>query len=154
MNRPPPLQNLRILAVSQFGAGPFGTQFLADLGAEIIKIEDPAVGGDVARHVGPYAADGDSLYFQSFNRGTRSITLDLKHPQGFAVLRDLARVSHAVYIEAEWDPRDPLGEMEFVGRMRKDAGIPTVAVAQAWLDRDESPGTCFALRLPATTRER
>ena len=109
MNRPPPLQNLRILAVSQFGAGPFGTQFLADLGAEIIKIEDPAVGGDVARHVGPYAADGDSLYFQSFNRGTRSITLDLKHPQGCAVLRDLARVSHAVYNNLRGDLPETLG---------------------------------------------
>jgi len=83
--------------VSQFGAGPFGTQLLADLGAEIIKIEDGAVGGDVSRHVGPYTGDGDSLYFQSFNRGKKSITLDLKHPDGQAVLRDLARVSHAVY---------------------------------------------------------
>jgi crotonobetainyl-CoA:carnitine CoA-transferase CaiB-like acyl-CoA transferase len=107
--RRPPLQNLRILAVSQFGAGPFGTQLLADLGAEILKIEDPGVGGDVARHVGPYAADGDSLYFQSFNRGAKSITLDLKHPQGFAVLRDLARVSHAVYNNLRGDLPETLG---------------------------------------------
>ena len=77
-----PLDGLRVLAVSQFGAGPFGTQLLADLGAEIIKIEDPAVGGDVARQVGPFADDGDSLYFQSFNRGKKSLTLDLKHPDG------------------------------------------------------------------------
>ena len=47
------------------------------------------------------------------------------------------RVSHAVYIEAEWDPRDPLGEMEFLGRIRKSTSFPTVAVAQAWLDRDD-----------------
>jgi len=92
-----PLEGLRILTVSQFGAGPFGTMLLADLGAEVIKIEDPAVGGDVARHVPPYTIDDDSLYFQSFNRGKKSITLDLEHPQGQAVLRDLARVSHAVY---------------------------------------------------------
>jgi crotonobetainyl-CoA:carnitine CoA-transferase CaiB-like acyl-CoA transferase len=93
----PMLAGLRIVTVSQFGAGPYGTQMLADLGAEVIKIEDPHVGGDVSRQVGPYAADGDSLYFQSFNRGKKSLTLDLVHPDGRAVLRDLARVSHAVY---------------------------------------------------------
>jgi predicted TIM-barrel fold metal-dependent hydrolase len=49
------------------------------------------------------------------------------------------RVSHAVYVEAEWDPRDPLGEMDFVGRIRKKSGLPTVAIAQAWLDRDDCP---------------
>jgi predicted TIM-barrel fold metal-dependent hydrolase len=47
------------------------------------------------------------------------------------------RVAHAVYIEAEWDPRDPCGEMEFVARIRKSSGFPTVAIAQAWLDRDD-----------------
>jgi len=62
-----PLAGLRVLASSQFGAGPFGTQLLADLGAEVIKIEDPGVGGDVSRYTGPDAADGDSLFFQSFN---------------------------------------------------------------------------------------
>jgi crotonobetainyl-CoA:carnitine CoA-transferase CaiB-like acyl-CoA transferase len=104
-----PLAGLRVLTVSQFGAGPFGTQLLADLGAEIIKIEDAAVGGDIARHVGPYAGDADSLYFQSFNRGKKSITLDLKHPDGQAVLRDLVRVSHAVYNNLRGDLPATLG---------------------------------------------
>ena len=49
-----PLAGLRILAVEQFGAGPYGSMFLADLGAEVIKIENPATGGDPARHVGPH----------------------------------------------------------------------------------------------------
>ena len=105
----PMLDGLRIVTVSQFGAGPFGTQLLADLGAEVIKIEDPAVGGDVARQVGPYAADGDSLYFQSFNRGKKSLTLDLKHPHGQAVLHDLVRVSHAVYNNLRGDLPAKLG---------------------------------------------
>ena len=103
------LDGLRIVTVSQFGAGPFGTQLLADLGAEVIKVEDPAVGGDVARHVGPYAADGDSLYFQSFNRGKKSLTLDLKHPDGQAILHDLVRVSHAVYNNLRGDLPAKLG---------------------------------------------
>jgi len=59
------------------------------------------------------------------------------------------RVSHAVYIEAEWDPRDPLGEMEFVARIRKGTGLPTVAIAQAWLDRDDCAEVLAAhARLP------
>ncbi len=103
------LEGLRIVTVSQFGAGPFGTQLLADLGAEVIKIEDPGVGGDVARHVGPYAGDDDSLYFQSFNRGKKSLTLDLTHADGRAVLRDLARVSHAVYNNLRGDLPARLG---------------------------------------------
>jgi crotonobetainyl-CoA:carnitine CoA-transferase CaiB-like acyl-CoA transferase len=103
------LEGLRVVTVSQFGAGPFGTQLLADLGAEVIKIEDPAVGGDVSRQVGPDAADGDSLYFQSFNRGKKSLALDLEHPDGQAVLRDLARVSHAVYNNLRGDLPARLG---------------------------------------------
>src|ERR671918_1765039 len=103
------LEGLRIVAVSQFGAGPFGTQLLADLGAEVIKIEDPAVGGDVSRQVGPYAGDADSLYFQSFNRGKKSITLDLKHPEGTAVFHDLVRRSHAVYNNLRGDQPTRLG---------------------------------------------
>ena len=53
--QPPPLAGVRILAVEQYGAGPWGTMLLADLGAEVIKIENPETGGDVARGVPPYA---------------------------------------------------------------------------------------------------
>ncbi len=70
-----PLHGIRILAISQFGAGPFATLNLADLGAEVIKIEDPAAGGDVARYVPPATNDSDSLYFQSFNRGKNRLRL-------------------------------------------------------------------------------
>jgi crotonobetainyl-CoA:carnitine CoA-transferase CaiB-like acyl-CoA transferase len=100
---------VRILAVSQFGAGPFGTQMLADLGADIIKIEDPGVGGDSARYVPPFQGAADSPYFQSFNRGKRSVSLNLRHPDGQAVFHDLVRVSDAVFNNTRGDLPDKLG---------------------------------------------
>ena len=105
----PPLDGVRILAVSQFGAGPFGTQMLADLGADIIKIEDPGVGGDSARYVPPFQGEAASPYFQSFNRGKRSVSLNLRHPDGQAVFHDLVRVSDAVFNNARGDLPDKLG---------------------------------------------
>ena len=104
-----PLDGVRILAVSQFGAGPFGTQMLADLGADIIKIEDPGVGGDSARYVPPFQGEADSPYFQSFNRGKRSVSINLRHPDGQAVFHDLVRVSDAVFNNARGDLPDKLG---------------------------------------------
>ncbi|MEJ8857102.1 CoA transferase [Variovorax robiniae] len=92
-----PLAGLRVLAVEQYGAGPFGTSYLADLGAEIIKVENHKDGGDVGRHVGPhFFGEEDSHFFQTFNRNKRSITLDLKHPEGMAAFRKLAASADAV----------------------------------------------------------
>ena len=82
-----PLEGVRVLAVEQYGAGPFGTLFLADQGAEVIKIENPTDGGDMARDVGPYfVGERDSLFFQSFNRNKKSVTLDLSRAEGQALL--------------------------------------------------------------------
>src|SRR5712691_13171209 len=114
----PPLDGLRVVAVSQFGAGPFGTQALAELGAEVIKIEDPVVGGDVSRYVPPYQIAGDSLYFQSFNRGKKSLALDLRRPEATPVLHDLVRVSHGVYNNLRGDLPRKLGlTYETLGRV-------------------------------------
>jgi len=103
------LSGVRVLAVEQFGAGPFGTLHLADLGAEVIKIEDPKVGGDVSRTVPPYTVPGDSIYFQALNRNKRSMTLDLKHPDGQRVFHDLVQVSDAVYYNLRGDKPHKLG---------------------------------------------
>jgi crotonobetainyl-CoA:carnitine CoA-transferase CaiB-like acyl-CoA transferase len=93
---PLPLAGFRILSAEQYGAAPYGTLFLAQLGAEVIKIEPPH-GGDTARQVGPhFFKDGESLYFQTFNAGKRSLTLDLRKPQGQAVLHRLAQGAHAL----------------------------------------------------------
>ena len=106
---PMPLEGLRILAVSQFGAGPFGTMLLGDLGAEVIKIEDPAARGDVSRHVPPYRIENDSLYFQSINRNKRSLTLNLADARGQAILHRLVKVSHAVFNNLRGDVPARLG---------------------------------------------
>ena len=107
--RKPPLHGIRILAISQFGAGPFATLNLADLGAEIIKIEDPAAGGDVARYVPPATNDADSLYFQSFNRGKKSIALDLRKSDGVKIFHRLVEKSDAVFNNLRGDLPEKLG---------------------------------------------
>lgn len=104
-----PLSGVRILAVEQFGAGPFGSLYLADLGAEVIKIEDPNSAGDVGRYIPPHNRDQSSLYFESFNRGKQSICLDLKTPAGQRVFRDLAAQSDAVYSNLRGDLAEKLG---------------------------------------------
>jgi crotonobetainyl-CoA:carnitine CoA-transferase CaiB-like acyl-CoA transferase len=97
------LADVRVLAVEQFGAGPWGTLQLADLGAEVIKIEDPSVGGDVARAMPPYISGSDSVYFESFNRGKKSIALDIKSTDGRAVFEDLVARSDAVFSNLRGD---------------------------------------------------
>jgi hypothetical protein len=98
-----PLEDIRIVAVEQFGAGPFGTLQLADLGAEVIKLEDPAADGDVGRYVPPYAHGEDSLFFETFNRTKRSVSIDLSTPGGREVFEDLVRVCDAVYANVRGD---------------------------------------------------
>ncbi len=105
-----PLNGVRVLAVEQYGAGPFGTMFLADQGAEVIKIENPADGGDMSRAVGPhFFAPGDSLFFHSFNRNKKSLALDLGRPEGQAVFRDLVRTADAVASNLRGDVPAKLG---------------------------------------------
>jgi crotonobetainyl-CoA:carnitine CoA-transferase CaiB-like acyl-CoA transferase len=104
-----PLADVRVVAVEQFGAGPWGTLQLADLGAEVIKIEDPATRGDVSRYVPPFQEGEASLFFETFNRNKRSVSLDLRHPDGRAVLEDIARVSDVVYSNLRGDQPERLG---------------------------------------------
>ena len=98
-----PLADIRILSLEQYGAGPFGTLHLADLGAEVIKVEDPRVGGDVGRYVPPYANEEDSLFFEAFNRNKKSISIDLLTPEGRAVFEDLEKVCDVVYSNLRGD---------------------------------------------------
>lgn len=109
-----PLTGLRVVAVEQYGAGPFGTQHLADLGADVIKIESRDGGGDVSRSVGPHFIEGaegsaSSLFFQGINRNKRSITLDITSPEGREVFHDLVRSADAVAGNNRGDVHAKLG---------------------------------------------
>ena len=85
-----PLHGVRIVSVEQFGAAPYGTMLLADLGAEVIKVENAAIGGDPSRKTGPYMLGAnDSEYFQAFNSNKKSVALDLRSDEGKAALRGL-----------------------------------------------------------------
>jgi len=83
------LLGIRVLDLSRVLAGPYCTMLLADMGAEIIKLEIPGRGDD-AREFPPFK-DGQSLYYTNLNRGKRSITLNLKHPDGKRIFLDLVR---------------------------------------------------------------
>ena len=104
-----PLQDIRIISLEQYGAGPFGSVQLADLGADVIKIEDPTSGGDVGRYVVPLQDGEDSVFFEVFNRNKRSIDLDISTPAGRAVFEDLVRVSDIVYSNLRGDVPKKLG---------------------------------------------
>lgn len=109
-----PLQGVRVLSVEQYGAGPWGTQYLGDLGAEVIKVENPNDGGDMSRAVGPYFIDdgsstSSSLFYQSFNRNKRSMTLDLSREEGQAILHELVRTADAVTCNLRGDVPAKLG---------------------------------------------
>ncbi len=114
MSLPLPLAGFRIISAEQYGAGPYGTMHLAQLGAEVIKIEPPRKdgkgGGDTARAVGPhFLREGESLYFQSFNLNKKSLTLDLRAEEGQQVLRELVATSHAVANNMRGDLPEKLG---------------------------------------------
>ena len=104
-----PLADIRVIAFEQFGAGPWGTLQLADLGAEVIKIEDPVSRGDVGRYVPPFAEGEDSLFFEAFNRNKKSVSLDLRRVEARAVLEDLVRNSDVVYSNLRGDQPRRLG---------------------------------------------
>jgi crotonobetainyl-CoA:carnitine CoA-transferase CaiB-like acyl-CoA transferase len=104
-----PLAGVRILAVEVYGAGPFGTAHLADLGAEVIKIEQRAGGGDVSRAVGPvFLGEDDGHFFQSLNRNKKSLTLDLKHPQGREVFLKLVASADGLMCNLRGDQPEKL----------------------------------------------
>lgn len=103
---------MRVVAVEQYGAGPFGTLQLCQLGAEVIKIENLREGGDMSRHVrrpDEELPENDSLFYQTFNLGKRSIAIDLKSEVGMKIFHRLVANAHAVYNNLRGDTQARLG---------------------------------------------
>ena len=94
-NTAAPLADLFVLDLSRVLAGPYASMTMADLGADVIKVERPD-GGDDTRHWGPPWAGGESAYYLSVNRNKKSITLNLKTDQGRQITRNLARQSRCL----------------------------------------------------------
>ncbi|KAM8822664.1 succinyl-CoA:glutarate CoA-transferase isoform 2-T2 [Spinachia spinachia] len=86
-----PLEGLTVLDLTRVLAGPFATMLLGDLGAQVIKVERPGAGDDT-RAWGPPFVGAESAYFLSVNRNKKSISVDLKHPRGVAIIQELAAV--------------------------------------------------------------
>ncbi|QHE85375.1 CaiB/BaiF CoA transferase family protein [Hydrogenophaga sp. BPS33] len=108
------LTGMRVLSIEQYGAGPFGTQLLAGMGAEVIKVEQPHEQGDVSRQVGPWfdrslPASAQSLFFQSLNCGKKSISVDLMHKEGRQLLMELAPSCDVVASNLRGDVPQRLG---------------------------------------------
>ncbi len=111
-NSPPPLSGVRVLAVEQYFAGPYGCMLLADAGAEVIKIEPPGT-GEPGRSVAPFGenAGGERTghFMLRFNRNKKSLTLNLKTPRGAALFKDLVKVSDIVWENMRPDVMERLG---------------------------------------------
>ena len=90
------LSHIRVLDLSRVLAGPWATQILGDLGAEILKIEKPGEGDETRAFGPPFLPGGDATYFLAANRNKRSVTIDFSKPEGAALVKRLARRAHVV----------------------------------------------------------
>jgi len=145
-----PLEGLRILAIEQFGAGPYGTTFLSELGADVIKIEN-ANGGDPARYTGPrLLGAADSEYFQSWNAGKRSITLDLKSPEGREAFEALVVESEAVVNNLRGDLPEKLG-IDYANLKRLNPAIVCLHISAYGRDNERKawPGYDYLMQAEA-----
>ncbi len=105
----PPLAGVRVLDAARVLAGPFCGQLLADLGADVVKLERPGTGDDTRGWGPPFSVDGISAYFLSCNRSKQSVTLDIGHPDGNAVFHRLLAASDVLIENFRTDSAGKLG---------------------------------------------
>lgn len=117
-----PLEGLKIVTVEHFAAGPYGSMYLADMGATVLKVENTASAGDPARKMGPYfLGDNDSLVYQGWNTNKDSIALDLKSPEGRDAFLAIVRSADAVMNNLRGDQPAKLGiDYESLKAQKKD----------------------------------
>ena len=143
-----PLQDLKIVSIEQFGAAPYGTMLLAELGATVIKIENAAIGGDPARKTGPYfLGDNDSEYFQSFNSSKKSVALDLRSADGRASLDTLIAQSDVVMNNLRGDLPAKMG-LDYPALSRLKPSIVCVHISAYGRDNERTarPGYDYLMQ--------
>ena len=146
-----PLSGIRVLAIEQYGAGPFGSMLLADMGAEVIKIEDPSVGGDMSRGVGPFfMPDGSSQFFHSFNRNKRSLAVNLKTQEGREVFDKLVATSDAVMNNLRGNQPAKLGiDYPTLGKIKPDIVCAHLSAYGRKGERASWPGFDYLMQAEA-----
>jgi crotonobetainyl-CoA:carnitine CoA-transferase CaiB-like acyl-CoA transferase len=123
----PPLAGIRVVDLSRVLAGPYATMTLADLGADVVKVEHPA-GGDETRSWGPPHAGGESAYFLSVNRGKRSVALDLKDPEALELAVELCARADVVIENFRPGGAARLGvDYDTIRRRRRDVVYCTIS---------------------------
>ena len=146
-----PLTGVRIVSIEQFGAAPYGSMFLADLGAEVIKVENVAIGGDPARKTGPFLlGDNDSEYFQTWNMNKKSVVLDLRSDEGKAALRGLAESAEVVMNNLRGDLPAKMG-IDYAALSKVKPSIVCVHISAYGRDNERAswPGYDYLMQAEA-----
>lgn len=135
-----PLTGIRVLEVGHILAGPFAGMLLADLGADVIKIEPS--GGDLSRQVGSQSVGGHNVYFASLNRNKRSVHIDLESAEGQAQLGQLAQTAHALLVNLRPSAIRKLG-LDYEALRRYNPNIVCVALTGYGLDGPAAESPSF-----------
>jgi crotonobetainyl-CoA:carnitine CoA-transferase CaiB-like acyl-CoA transferase len=143
-----PLTGIRVLEVGHILAGPYGGMLLADLGADVIKIEPRA--GDLSRQVGSQLVDEHNVYFASVNRNKRSVHIDLTTPAGQAELGELATTAHALLVNLRPSTIRRLG-LDYESMRRFNPKIVCVALTGYGLDGPAAEWPAFDYVIQAMT---
>jgi len=146
-----PLAGVRIVSIEQFGAAPYGSMFLADLGAEVIKVENSAIGGDPARKTGPFfLGENDSEYFQTWNSNKKSVTLDLRTDVDKAALLRLVKTADAVMNNLRGDLPAKMG-LDYAALSKVKASIVCVHISAYGRDNERAawPGYDYLMQAEA-----